>query len=127
MRRAEARQSTEYPTERILKLVRRRSFGESNTASRKPAQVLPSVGRKAFPDHHKYSGTDVEALEKQAAALGATGLVTTEKDAHNIPPEIFRMPVRVAVSNSFGFGGHNAVLAFRKHQAVPAGLSAVSR
>jgi 3-oxoacyl-(acyl-carrier-protein) synthase len=25
------------------------------------------------------------------------------------------MPVKVALSNSFGFGGHNAVLVFAKH------------
>ena len=28
------------------------------------------------------------------------------------------MPVDVAVSNSFGFGGHNAVLVFRKHETA---------
>jgi tetraacyldisaccharide 4'-kinase len=58
---------------------------------------IPSVGRREFPDHHKYSRTDVDALEKQATTLGATALVTTEKDAHNIPPGTFRMSVWVAV------------------------------
>jgi tetraacyldisaccharide 4'-kinase len=58
---------------------------------------IPSVARKAFPDHHKYSRSDVDTLEKQAATLGATALVTTEKDAHNISPGTFRLPVWVAV------------------------------
>jgi 3-oxoacyl-[acyl-carrier-protein] synthase II len=30
-----------------------------------------------------------------------------------IPNEARRRPVQVALSNAFGFGGHNAVLAFR--------------
>jgi tetraacyldisaccharide 4'-kinase len=58
---------------------------------------IPSVGRRTFPDHHKYSGRDVETLEKQAAMLHATGLVTTEKDAQNMRSTTFRMPVWVAV------------------------------
>ena len=33
-----------------------------------------------FVDHHWYSAADLSALDAQAAALGAEGLVTTEKD-----------------------------------------------
>ena len=71
---------------------------------------VPSVGRKAFADHHKYSRSDIEALEKQATALGATALMTTEKDTHNIPPGTFRMPVWVAVID-FVFTGESELVA----------------
>ena len=35
---------------------------------------------EAFVDHHWYSAADLAALDARAAALGAEGLVTTEKD-----------------------------------------------
>ncbi|ATQ70463.1 tetraacyldisaccharide 4'-kinase [Methylosinus trichosporium] len=42
------------------------------------------VGRRAFPDHHRFSRRDLFALDRQARTLGAR-LVTTEKDAARCP------------------------------------------
>lgn len=38
-------------------------------------------------------------------------------DLHYIPNQAIEKPVRAALSNSFGFGGHNASLVFRFYQA----------
>lgn len=43
------------------------------------------VGRKDFPDHHKYSEADIRAIVNTAASVSATHLICTEKDRFNLP------------------------------------------
>jgi tetraacyldisaccharide 4'-kinase len=68
-------------------------------------------GVRAFADHHKYSIEDEREILSVARAVGATGLLTTEKDARNFEGFSFSgMPVYVAVidlkvSDEEGFWG----------------------
>jgi tetraacyldisaccharide 4'-kinase len=41
---------------------------------------LQLAARTAFPDHHRYSSSDVERLLAKAASAGAAAIITTEKD-----------------------------------------------
>jgi tetraacyldisaccharide 4'-kinase len=41
------------------------------------------VGHYFFPDHHRYSAADIQAIEREAKALGAEGVICTEKDSFN--------------------------------------------
>jgi 3-deoxy-D-manno-octulosonic-acid transferase len=43
--------------------------------------------RRAFADHHRYRAAELRELAAQARAAGAGALVTTEKDAMNLPPD----------------------------------------
>jgi len=59
---------------------------------------LKVVGRKAFPDHHRYTQLEIQELEKNAEMAGALALVTTEKDAQNLDPRfLLQMPLQIAV------------------------------
>jgi tetraacyldisaccharide 4'-kinase len=40
-------------------------------------------GYRFFPDHHRYSAADINAIEKEAKASGASGVICTEKDSIN--------------------------------------------
>ena len=53
--------------------------------------------RKAFADHHRYSGAEGKDLEYEGEKFGAKGLITTEKDAQNMRGLSFQLPVWVAV------------------------------
>jgi tetraacyldisaccharide 4'-kinase len=56
---------------------------------------VPVAQRQAFSDHHKYSRGEIEQLRRRAEGCKATGFVTTEKDAQNLPAAI-PMPVWIA-------------------------------
>lgn len=53
--------------------------------------------KKAFSDHHRYSARELEDLQSRAETCGAAGLVTTEKDAENLPRIKTRLPIWIAV------------------------------
>jgi len=44
---------------------------------------------RIFPDHHRYSSTDIDELVEIATKSGAGGFVTTEKDAVKLTPAMF--------------------------------------
>jgi tetraacyldisaccharide 4'-kinase len=46
------------------------------------------VASKFYRDHHPYSAVDIDDLKAMRDSLGATGFVTTEKDAINLGPHI---------------------------------------
>lgn len=59
---------------------------------------IPVVRAQAFPDHHRYTAGETQALAKAAGAVGARAFVTTEKDAQNLREEhAGGMPIFVAV------------------------------
>jgi tetraacyldisaccharide 4'-kinase len=41
------------------------------------------VGHRFFPDHHRYAPGDIQAIEQEAKAAGAEGVICTEKDSFN--------------------------------------------
>ena len=47
--------------------------------------------RWTFSDHHQYAALEIQRLVHQARAHKATFLVTTEKDAINLPPDTERL------------------------------------
>jgi tetraacyldisaccharide 4'-kinase len=53
--------------------------------------------KTSFPDHHKYSSRELEHLQSRAETCHATALVTTEKDAQNLPDVNPRLPIWIAV------------------------------
>jgi tetraacyldisaccharide 4'-kinase len=57
---------------------------------------VPVAEKKSFSDHHKYSRRELEHLQSHAQACRAVGLVTTEKDAQNLPDANPRLPIWIA-------------------------------
>jgi tetraacyldisaccharide 4'-kinase len=56
------------------------------------------AAQSIFPDHHQYSAADGARLERATERANARGLITTEKDAHNLKNADLRSyPVFVAV------------------------------
>jgi len=67
------------------------------------------VGRRSFPDHHRYSSAEIQDLETEAAAAGANVLICTEKDVFNLPtsvgaaPPIYACRIRLALNDENAF------------------------
>jgi tetraacyldisaccharide 4'-kinase len=51
------------------------------------------LGRLALPDHHDYSGDDVDVVVEAAREVGADTILTTEKDAVRLRPWLSRVPL----------------------------------
>jgi tetraacyldisaccharide 4'-kinase len=77
---------------------------------------LTVLGLETFADHHPYQPAEMEALWDQAKHLGATALVTSEKDAVRLPPVLpggLRLwQSRLALEFDHGPGTLEAVLAW---------------
>ena len=50
------------------------------------------TGHRIFPDHHRYSRTEVDAIAAAAASSGAEGAICTEKDVFNLSGLAWRLP-----------------------------------
>jgi tetraacyldisaccharide 4'-kinase len=79
--------------------------------------------KKAFPDHHKYSAGELEQLQSRGEACGAAGLITTEKDAENLPQANPRLPIWIAVID-FVFTAESELLAAIDRKLATRGVAA---
>lgn len=74
------------------------------------------AGTRAFPDHHPYAGSELDALAAEAARLGAD-LVTTAKDHVRLPPDfsgrVAVLPVTLAFDRPDGLRAQLAPLLHR--------------
>ena len=53
------------------------------------------VFQKAFPDHHRYTQSEIDSLIEAARKAGAQSLITTAKDAVKLRPLSFSLPCYV--------------------------------
>jgi tetraacyldisaccharide 4'-kinase len=70
---------------------------------------VPVAQRQSFSDHHRYSRAEMERLRRRAENCSATALVTTEKDAQNLPASV-PMPVWIAIID-FVFSAESELVA----------------
>ncbi|MDR1509649.1 MAG: tetraacyldisaccharide 4'-kinase [Synergistaceae bacterium] len=50
---------------------------------------LDVVKSRSYRDHHRFTWSDIDSLERLASDLGATAFICTEKDLQNMPPNPF--------------------------------------
>lgn len=55
------------------------------------------AGEKSYRDHHVYTPADLDTLRSLARRCGASALLTTEKDALNLPPTAEGLPIFACV------------------------------
>jgi len=74
------------------------------------AERFDLCGTDAFRDHHAYSKSDIDEIEREAVAAGAEGLITTGKDAVKLNQAEFRLPcfvvnMRIEINDEAAFQG----------------------
>jgi tetraacyldisaccharide 4'-kinase len=73
---------------------------------------IRAAPRLVFPDHHRYTASDLEEIRRQAAVAGAQALVTTEKDMMNLPARvgpplrIYCLHIGIEIENEAELLGH---------------------
>ncbi|MDR1137955.1 MAG: tetraacyldisaccharide 4'-kinase [Synergistaceae bacterium] len=115
---------------------------------------LDIVKNCSYRDHHRFTWSDIDSLERLASAMGATAFICTEKDLQNMPPNPFILyplyiprirvsiddderfwktvtqkmkPEFVVASNGYGEDAVGSLLASRLRERFPvAGVSAFS-
>ena len=81
------------------------------------------AGQRSFSDHHVYSNRDHFALRRAATMTGAKALVTTEKDAMNLPSSVewavpvlaFRIKIELLEAGAF----EETLLSFLRRPTPP--------
>ncbi|MCW5882913.1 MAG: beta-ketoacyl-[acyl-carrier-protein] synthase II, partial [Anaerolineae bacterium] len=103
--------------DKVETLAIKRVFGER-------AYQIPISSTKSMTGHLIGAAGAVEAVAAIQTILTGTVHPTInyetpdpECDLDYVPNTARRAPVKVALSNSFGFGGHNATLVFRAYEA----------
>jgi tetraacyldisaccharide 4'-kinase len=57
--------------------------------------------KHSFPDHHRYTASDIERIKQEASDAGAEAIITTEKDAVKIDDStIFAVPAEFVVDKA---------------------------
>ena len=89
------------------------------------AYAVPVSSTKSMTGHQLGAGGGIEAVACILAIENGVIPPTInyefpdpECDLDYVPNQARQAPVRTAMSNSFGFGGHNATLIFRRHDAT---------
>jgi tetraacyldisaccharide 4'-kinase len=82
------------------------------------------AGSKLFADHHRYSLRELLDLQSSAKTAGAAGLVTTEKDAENLPAGSIDLPVWVAVIDFVFTAESELVAAIKRKLSARRGVAA---
>ncbi len=86
---------------------------------------VPVAGQSIFRDHHSYKAADLRRLQELSQGAGAVALVTTEKDAQNLPKgNETALPIFVAVIDFVLSAESEFLTAVERKLGTPHGASA---